>query len=340
VKIAIDVMSGDNGLEAAIPAVGLVLSKYNNLEITLVGIASQIQQSLKKHNIHHESIRIVNASEVVKMTDSPIQALRYKKDSSMRKAIDLLKQGEVDACVSAGNTGALMATSKFVLNTINGIDRPAIASTIPTFKGQTLLLDLGANVQCSALNLHQFALMGSILSRYTNNNGSGEQKPRVALLNVGKEDYKGNDLVKATSELLSKNDQLNYIGYIEGDDLYYGVAEVVVCDGFVGNIVLKTSEGVARFISDIIKQEYNKNIFTKLLGFLSNPVIGSIRNKLDSRKYNGASFLGLNGVVIKSHGGADAYAFANAIIKAKNEVEFNIIEKLKEQSDAFLSSEK
>ncbi len=338
-KIAIDAMSGDNGLDAVIPAVGLVLSKYNNLEITLVGIEAQIKLALKKHNISEQSIQVFNATQVVEMTDSPIYALRYKKDSSMRKAIDLLKQGQVDACVSAGNTGALMATSKFVLNTINGIDRPAIASTIPSFKGHTILLDLGANVQCSALNLHQFAVMGTILSKYTNKLRENI-KPRVALLNVGKEDYKGNDLVKATSEVLAKNPELNYIGYIEGDDLYYGAAEVVVCDGFVGNVVLKTSEGVARFISDIIKQEYNKNIFTKLLGFLSQPVINSIRAKLDSRKYNGASFLGLNGIVIKSHGGADVAAFANAIIKAKDEVEFNIIDKLKEQSDAFLLSEK
>jgi glycerol-3-phosphate acyltransferase PlsX len=336
VKIAIDVMSGDKGLDSSIPAVGLVLAQVPNIEIILVGNEQEIKQSLKKHHINPDLFSIYHAGETVEMSDSPAFALRYKKDSSMRKAIDLLKHGQADACVSSGNTGALMAISKYVLKTISGIERPAIASAIPTRKGSSLLLDLGANINCTAINLYQFALMGSILANAVNlNKFNYNSRPKVALLNVGEEALKGTETIKEAAALISNNKNINYIGFVEGNDLYNDVADVIVCDGFAGNVALKTSEGLSKFISDIFKQSFNKNLYTKVMGLLTKPIAKDIRNKLDSRNYNGASLLGLNGIVIKSHGGADSRAFANAIIKAKQEIETNVIGKLKDQSSLF-----
>jgi glycerol-3-phosphate acyltransferase PlsX len=220
--------------------------------------------------------------------------------------------------------------SKFVLKTIHGIDRPAIASQIPTYKGRVILLDLGANVNCTAVNLYQFALMGSILSKSLHS-----VRPKVALLNIGQESQKGTEVIKEASNLVANNKDINYIGYIEADKIYDDIADVIVCDGFIGNVALKTSEGLSRFISDIVWQGFNKNFLTKMLGLLTMPVINKIRAKLDVRKYNGASFLGLNGIVIKSHGGADGRAFANAIMRAKHEIETNVIEKLKDEQNKF-----
>ncbi len=337
-KIAIDAMSGDNGLESSIPAVKLALTENTdqNLELILVGNESDIKKALDKYNVNPGLVSIHNSTQTVLMSDSPVFALRYKKDSSMRKAVDLIKFGEADACVSAGNTGALMAISKFVLKTISGIERPAIASFIPTQNGSTLLLDLGANINCTAINLYQFALMGSILSKSLSVHQNFS--PKVALLNIGHEAVKGTDVVKEASILINGDNTINYIGFIEGDKLYNDIADVIVCDGFAGNVALKTSEGLSKFISDIIKETFQRNIYSKILGLLTRPMVSKIRKKLDTRNYNGASLIGLNGIVIKSHGGADDRAFANAILKAKQEVQTNIIGKLKEQSNLFQST--
>jgi glycerol-3-phosphate acyltransferase PlsX len=248
------------------------------------------------------------------MDEHPSQALRNKKDSSMRVAINLVKEGAADACVSAGNTGALMATARYVLKTLPGIDRPAITSTMPSIHGQTYMLDLGANIGCTSKHLLQFAVMGSVLATAIDE----IKNPKVGLLNVGEEEIKGNEQVKEANEVLRQSG-LNYVGYVEGDDVYCGDVDVVVCDGFVGNVALKTSEGVAKIISHYVKQEFNRNLFTKLCGFLALPVLKAFTQRIDPRRYNGASLLGLRGVVIKSHGGADAYSFQHAINIARLE---------------------
>jgi glycerol-3-phosphate acyltransferase PlsX len=263
----------------------------------------------------HPGIVIRHASQLVNMDESPAQALRVKKDSSMRVAINLVKQGEADACVSAGNTGALMATARFVLKTLPGIDRPAICTTLPTVRGHVRVLDLGANVDSKAEHLLQFAVMGSVLAEV-----NGIQQPRVGLLNIGEEDIKGNEQVKDAARLLTSSD-LNYIGFVEGDGIYLDEIDVVVCDGFVGNIALKSSEGVAKLIRHFMTQEFKRNLLTRLAGLIALPVLRAFSRRIDPRRYNGASLLGLQGIVIKSHGGADALAFANAIQVAMLEVE-------------------
>jgi len=255
-----------------------------------------------------------------------------KKDSSMRVAINLVKNGDAQACVSAGNTGALMAISRFVLKMIPGVDRPAIIVTLPTIKGHTHVLDMGANVDSSASSLFEFAVMGSALTSAVNNISS----PTVGLLNIGEEEIKGNERVKETASLLHASD-LNYIGFVEGDDIFKGVADVVVCDGFVGNVSLKTTEGVAQLIYHYMKQEFTKNIFTKLAGLIALPVLKSFRNKIDHRRYNGATFLGLRGIVIKSHGGADVLSFSYAIQEAILEVKQNIPQRIGKQLKTILS---
>lgn len=249
------------------------------------------------------------------MDEPPAQALRNKKDSSMRVAIDLVKTGRAQACVSAGNTGALMATARFVLKTLPVIDRPAIITTLPTMHGHVHLLDVGANVDCTPEQLLQFAIMASILVGAT----EGKQRPSVALLNVGVEEIKGNETVKKAAELLRAS-RLNYVGYVEGDGIYTGKTDIIVCDGFVGNVAIKTSEGVAQTISFIAKQEFNRNLFTKLSGLVALPVLRAFRAKLDHRQYNGATLVGLTGTVIKSHGSADTVAFTYAIEEAISEV--------------------
>jgi len=270
----------------------------------------------------------------VAMDEAPSQALRKKKDSSMRVAINLVSDGKANAAVSAGNTGALMATAKFVLKTLPGIDRPAIMSALPNTIGHTHMLDLGANVDSSADHLFQFAVMGSVTVSAVDN----VEKPRVGLLNVGSEAMKGNAQVKAAEPLL-QNSGLNYIGFVEGDDIFNGSVDVVVCDGFVGNISLKSTEGVAKMITHFMRESFSKNIFTKLIGVLALPVLKSFKKRVDHRRYNGASLLGLKDIVIKSHGGADTYSFGNAINVAILEVEKSVPQQIDSHLDTLLEKQ-
>jgi glycerol-3-phosphate acyltransferase PlsX len=265
------------------------------------------------------------------MDDLPSKALRGKKDSSMRVAIDLVKGGQAQACVSAGNTGALMATARFVLKTLPGIDRPAIITAIPSIEGHTHMLDLGANVDCSAEHLLQFAVMGSELVTAI----EGLSAPRIGLLNIGQEEIKGNEQVKRANELLHGSG-LNYIGYVEGDDVYKGGADVVVVDGFVGNVALKSSEGVAKMVRHYIEQEFRRNWLSKLAGLAALPVMKRFGRSIDPRRYNGASLVGLRGVVIKSHGGADRLAFANAIGIAKKEIHADVQGRIQQRVETLL----
>ena len=318
-RVAIDAMSGDGGTIVAVDAARSILASRSDVHLLLVGNPSLIDGCMGSDKLPEGRYTLVPAAEVVTMTDSAAVALRNKKKSSMRIAVNLVKDGEADACVSAGNTGALMAISKFVLKTVSGIDRPAIAAIIPAIDGHTHMLDLGANVDSSATNLYQFALMGSILAEAVD----GVQNPRVALLNIGSEDLKGNEQVKAAAPLLSES-TLNYIGFVEGNEIYTDKVDVVVCDGFVGNVSLKTSEGVARMVSHYLKEEFKRSAWNKLIGLLAKPILKSFGSRIDPREYNGASLLGLRGVVVKSHGSADAVAFANAINIALLEIGTNV----------------
>lgn len=316
ITIAIDAMGGDHGPKVTVPAAVAYLRKNPNDTIVLVGLADAIEAELGSFRIKVPGarLRVHAASEVVGMDESPQLALRGKKDSSMRVAINLVKNGEAGACVSAGNTGALMATARYVLKTLPGIDRPAIASYLPTLKGQVCMLDLGANVDCTADHLLQFALMGSALVTVLEH----KEKPTIGLLNIGSEDIKGNEVVKQAAVLLRKSD-LNFYGNVEGNDIFKGVTDVVVCDGFVGNVSLKTTEGLAHMIRSFLTEEFKRNIFTKMAGLIALPVINGFRRRVDSRRYNGASFLGLKGIVLKSHGSADEFAFLCAIERAAEE---------------------
>ena len=303
-------MGGDHGPPVVIPASLQVLKKYPTLHLILVGDSEILQKELQNQHYDKSRLMIQHASQLVKMDEPPSQALRLKKDSSMRVAIDLVKAGSAEACVSAGNTGALMATARFVLKTLPGIDRPAIISTFPTQSGKNMrVLDLGANVDSSPQHLFQFAVMGSVLASAVDN----IKNPTVCLLNIGHEDIKGNELVKEAAQLLNQTKAINYAGYIEGDQIYHGNADVVVCDGFVGNVALKVSEGVAIFIRNLLKEGYTRNWLTKLAAFISMPILKSLIKRIDPDRYNGACFIGLRGIVIKSHGGAKAHAFLYAI---------------------------
>ena len=315
--IALDAMGGDFGPEVVVPAALRALEKNTDLNLILVGDQEKIETQLTTPSA--DRLSIYHASQVVEMDDPPAQALRSKKDSSMRVAINLVKEGHAQACVSAGNTGALMATARYVLHTLAGIDRPAINTTLPSIEGHTYMLDLGANVDCKAENLFQFAVMGSVLASAVDE----IELPKVGLLNVGQEAIKGNDQVKEANVLL-QNSSLNYIGYIEGDGIYCDDVDVVVCDGFVGNVSLKTSEGVSKLISNFAKKSFTKNLYTKMIALLATPIMNEFKGSIDPRRYNGASLLGLKGIVIKSHGSADAFSFENAIsiayIEAKKDV--------------------
>ncbi|RMG29490.1 MAG: phosphate acyltransferase PlsX [Gammaproteobacteria bacterium] len=322
VVIALDAMGGDHGPDVVLPAAAHALARHPRLHLVLVGDEARLAGRLPDRlSAAREAgrVRLVHAPEVVGMDEAPSHALRFKKQSSMRRAIDLVKAGEAAACVSAGNTGALMATARYVLKTLPGIDRPAIATFIPTMRGHTLMLDLGANIDSTAEHLFQFAVMGSVLVQAIDAN----RAPRVGLLNIGEEEIKGNDQVKEAARLLSDT-SLNYIGFVEGDDIYQGTADVVVCDGFVGNVALKTSEGVAKMIAHFLREEFQRNPFTRLAGLVALPVIRALRRRVDPRRYNGASLLGLRGIVIKSHGGADALAYAHAIEEALQEVDNDV----------------
>jgi glycerol-3-phosphate acyltransferase PlsX len=309
VVIAVDVMSGDRGPEVVVQAALECLEESPRLELILVGDTAIVEPLVAGHGAQPDArLRLRHASEIVCMDEPPQQALRGKKDSSMRVAIDLVKEGTAAACVSAGNTGALMATARFVLKTLPGIDRPAIISPIPAMNGHTLMLDLGANTDCTPEHLFQFGVMGSALATAAYN----IDRPAIGLLNVGAEEIKGNERVKQAAKYLSASD-LNYIGFVEGNDIFSGRVDVVVSDGFVGNVALKTIEGMAKMIATYIRQEFTRNPFTKLLGGICTPVLRALKRRLDPRRYNGASLLGLNSIVIKSHGGADKFSLANAI---------------------------
>jgi phosphate acyltransferase len=325
ITIAIDAMGGDHGPKVTVPAAIAYLRKNPNDTIVLVGLEDAIQAELGSFKIPSSQLRIHPASEVVGMDESPQLALRGKKDSSMRVAINLVKNGEAGACVSAGNTGALMATARYVLKTLPGIDRPAIASYLPTIKGQVCMLDLGANVDCTAEHLLQFGIMGSALVAVLEH----KEKPTVGLLNIGSEDIKGNEVVKQAAELLRKSD-LNFYGNVEGNDIFKGVTDVVVCDGFVGNVSLKTTEGLAHMIRIFLTEEFKRNIFTKMAGLVAMPVLNAFKRRVDSRRYNGASFLGLKGIVVKSHGSADEFAFLCAIERAAEEARGGMLHHISE----------
>jgi glycerol-3-phosphate acyltransferase PlsX len=317
VTIALDAMGGDHGPAVTVPGALAALRSQSDLNLVLVGQRAVLEKELARHaGAEGGRLRIQEASQVVGMDEPPAQALRGKKDSSMRVAINLVKSGEAQAVVSAGNTGALMATARFVLKTLPGIDRPAIITAFPTVHGHVHILDLGANVDSTPDQLLQFGIMGSLLV------GAVERKetPLVALLNVGVEDIKGNEVVKQADDLFRTSD-LNYHGYVEGDEIFLGKVDVIVCDGFVGNVALKSSEGLARMISQFMKEEFTRNIFAKLAALVALPVLNALRRRLDPRQYNGASLVGLNGIVIKSHGGTDAIGFEYAIHVAAIEVQ-------------------
>jgi len=336
ITVAIDAMSGDHGPMVTIPAAINALKKHSHLKLIMVGDEEQLKALLVRHGAaDNQRLEIHHASQVVGMDEPPSRALRGKKDSSMRVAINLVKDGTAQACVSAGNTGALMATSRFVLKTLSGIDRPAIISALPTINGHTHMLDLGANIDSSAETLYQFALMGSVLTRAVDN----VENPTVGLLNIGEEEIKGNEQVKAAHKILSES-ELNYIGYVEGDGIYADVADVIVADGFIGNIALKSSEGVAKMISHAMKTEFRRNIFTKLSALVALPVLQAFKRRIDPRSYNGASLVGLRGIVIKSHGSADALSFATAIGEAVLEVKTNVPELIASEVEARMGEER
>jgi len=331
-KISIDAMGGDHGPKVVIPAAISALESHPNVTFILVGDEDTIREHLQLNGVQDEPRLIIHhASQVVEMDESPAIALRGKKDSSMRVAINLVKQGTAGACVSAGNTGALMATARFVLKTLPGIERPAIVSALPTMKGHTYVLDLGANVDSSAEHLVQFALMGSVLAELVDD----KENPTIGLLNIGEEDIKGNERVKEAARLLQDTD-LNYYGFVEGDGIYRGDVDVVVCDGFVGNVALKASEGVIHMIRHFLRQSFGRNIFTKLAGLIASPVLKHFRDELDPRAYNGANFIGLQGIVIKSHGGTDKIGFANAIKIAVIEAEHDVPTRISKHLEALL----
>lgn len=336
ITIAIDAMGGDYGPPVTIPAALATLARHPQLHLILVGDSSLLQQELSSSSGSHPRLTIHHASQRVEMNELPSQALRTKKNSSMRLAINLVKEGVATACVSAGNTGALMATARFVLKTLPGIDRPAIVSTFPTYQHNKnmRMLDLGANVDSSAESLVQFAIMGSVLAAAVDN----IPHPKIYLLNIGEEEIKGNEQVKKTAQLLSHSQKINYAGYIEGDAIYQGDADVIVCDGFVGNVALKTTEGVAVFISRLMKEAFMRNWLTKFAGFMVKPILHTFVKRIDPARYNGATFIGLQGIVIKSHGGAGIPAFARAIEEAMIQVEKNIPERIRYEVEQLLKS--
>ena len=327
ITVAIDVMGGDHGPHVTVPAALRALKQHSEINIVLVGLAEAIEAELAACKAAiGPRLRIHHASEVVTMDESPQSALKNKKDSSMRVAINLVKSGEANACVSAGNTGALMATARFVLKTLPGIDRPAIAAVLPNSKGVTYMLDLGANADCTAEHLLQFAIMGAMLVSCVEH----KERPSVGLLNIGSEDIKGNEVVKQAGELLRAS-HLNFYGNVEGDDIYKGTTDLVVCDGFVGNVALKTSEGLAQMMTRSLMQEFQRSWLTKLMALFSMPVLRAFKRRLDPRRYNGASFLGLRGIVVKSHGGADSLAFEHAIDTAIEEARNGVLRRITEQ---------
>lgn len=310
--IAVDAMSGDHGPQVCVPAAVALLRERADLRLVLVGIPEKLAAQLRALGMEgHPRLEIQPASQVVEMSEAPRDALRHKKDSSMRVGINLVKEGRAAACVSAGNTGALMATAHFVLKSLPGIDRPAILSSIPAIGGHTYMLDLGANSAATAEQLLQFGVMGAVVA----GDLSARERPRVGLLNIGVEEIKGHAVVQDAHRLLGASG-LNYVGFVEGDDIFTGEVDVVVTDGFTGNVALKTTEGVARMIATSMREEFTRGPLRKLCALAAQPALRALKTRLDPRRYNGASMVGLNGIVIKSHGGADAVAFRHAILTA------------------------
>jgi glycerol-3-phosphate acyltransferase PlsX len=331
INIAIDAMGGDHGPHVTVQAALEVLAMEEGVNIILVGLEDALASELRARKARvGPRLRIHNATEVVTMDDSPALAMRNKKDSSMRVTADLVKRGEADAGVSAGNTGALMAVSRFVLKTLPGIDRPAIATAIPNQKGMSYVLDLGANVDCTPEHLLQFGIMGAALAAVTKHTES----PSVGLLNIGEEAIKGNDVVKQAGELLASSG-LNFYGNVEGDDIFKGTVDVVVCDGFVGNVALKTIEGLAKMITQQLRRHFKRNLFTRIAGLIALPVLKAFKGDMDPRAYNGASLLGLNGIIIKSHGSADVFAYKHAIQQAVEEVRGGLLRRIADQVSAY-----
>src|SRR4051812_35625437 len=323
-------MGGDHGPHVTVPAALDFQARAGDVAIVLVGTREPIEAQLKARGaLAGEKLRVHASTEIVAMDEPPAQALRYKKDSSMRVAINLVKSGEAHAAISAGNTGALMAISRFVLKTIPGIDRPAIATVLPNQKGTfTYVLDLGANVDCTPEQLMQFGVMGAMLVAAI----AHKERPSVGLLNIGVEDIKGNETVKRAAELLRASG-LNFHGNVEGDDIYKGTTDVVVCDGFVGNSLLKASEGVAKMITGFLREEFKRNPWNMLAALIAKPVINAMRARMDPAKYNGATLLGLKGIVIKSHGSADVRAFSHALEAALEEVRNNVPQRIAGQME-------
>jgi len=324
VKITIDCMGGDHGPSVTVPAAVSFLREHDDVELILVGLEAPIQAQLAKcQALQMPRLSVVVATEIVLSDDSVEVALRRKRNSSMRVALNLIKEGRAQACVSAGNTGALMAVSRYVLKTLTGIERPALATVMPNVKGFTTVLDLGANVDCEPQHLLQFAEMGHALVAAT----EGKERPTIGLLNIGEEVIKGNDVIKRAGELLRAS-TLNFYGNVEGNDIFKGTTDVVVCDGFVGNVALKASEGLAQMLSTIIKEEFSRSVFTKVLAVVAWPVLSRVRRRVDHRRYSGAALLGLRGIVIKSHGSADAYAFGWALKRGYDAVKNGVQERL------------
>jgi len=334
--IALDAMGGDHGPDVIVPAALQIAQNHPELHLILVGDEPRLRKALSGRDAGGlDRISVRHASELVEMHESPSKALRGKKDSSMRVAINLVKQGEADACVSAGNTGALMAIAKFVLKTIPGVDRPAIVAMMPSKTGHTHVLDLGANVDCTAEHLCQFAIMGYELVKAVED----REHPRVGLLNIGEEEIKGNEQVKHAAKLLAET-HINFLGFVEGNDIFAGTVDVVVTDGFTGNVALKAIEGLSKLLASSLRAEFGRNIFTKLLGLFALPVLTAFKNRFDPSAYNGASFVGLRGIVVKSHGNADQRAFANAIRVAMLEVEKGVPDRISERVAEVFASRK
>ena len=324
VTIALDAMGGDHGPAVTVPGALAALRSRPDLNLVLVGQRAVLETELARHpGADGGRLKIQEASQVVGMDEPPAQSLRSKKDSSMRVAINLVKNGEAQAIVSSGNTGALMATARFVLKTLPGIDRPAIVSVLPNMKGSTYMLDLGANVDCGPEHLLQFAIMGATLVSAVEH----KDRPSVGLLNIGEETIKGNEVVKRAAEML-RSSGLNFQGNVEGDDIFKGKTDVVVCDGFVGNIALKTSEGLAQMLGSSLREEFTRGWFTRLAALVAMPVLSAFKRRFDHRSYNGATLIGLRGIVVKSHGSADAFAFERAIVRAMEEVQNEVLQRL------------
>jgi glycerol-3-phosphate acyltransferase PlsX len=324
ITVAVDCMGGDHGPQVTVPAALDFVREHADVRVILVGLTDAIKPLLGDAAVGRITVR--HATEVVSMHESPSLALRSKKDSSMRVAINLVKQGEADACVSAGNTGALMAMSRFVLKMLPGIERPAICAVLPTLSGHTHVLDLGANVDCSPEHLLQFGIMGASLVAAVEH----RERPTVGILNIGQEEIKGNDAVKRAADLLADSG-LNFIGNVEGDGVFKGAADVVVCDGFVGNVALKASEGLAQLLATFLRQEFRRSLLTRLMALLALPVLQRFKKRVDHRQYNGATLLGLRGIVVKSHGSADVLAFGCALRRAADEARNGVLARISER---------